>query len=96
MLVAGGQVSSAVNSAALARALKLGADGTPFLVVCPSDMAPQQDKAAPAASVEVAATAAGSRQTKCEATIAEKTAQLVQLRLFAAMRQRVGSADPGV
>jgi hypothetical protein len=92
VLVAGGQVSSAANSAALTRAVKLGADGTPFLVVYPSDMAPQQDKAAPAAApVEVAATAAGSRQTQREATVAEKTAQLVQLRLFAAMQQRVAA-----
>ena len=76
--------SSQVSSAILARTLKLGADGSPYLVVSPNQMAPNQDIAVPMmTAVEVAATARPRSQQR-EATVAEKAAQLVQLRLYAA------------
>ena len=76
--------SSQVSSAILARTLKLGADGSPYLVVSPNQLAPNQDTAVPMmTSVEVAATARPRSQQR-EATAAEKAAQLVQLRLYAA------------
>ena len=79
--------TSQVSSAILARTLKLGADGSPYLVVSPNEMAPNQDSTVPMmTTVEVAATARPRNQQR-EATVAEKAAQVMQLRLYAAARR---------